>query len=339
MCLLASDSLLDVRDLYTHFDTEAGVVQALDGVSFDVKAGEPVGIVGESGCGKSVTAQSVLRILPNNGRIVGGQLNFKGHDLRTFSEKQMQKVRGRYISMIFQDPLTSLNPVFTIHRQMVDVVKLHRDVGTEEADEICINALDSVGIPDPETRIFDYPFQYSGGMRQRILIARALALEPEFLVADEPTTALDVTIQAQVLELIKRIQESSGLGMMLITHNLGVVAQMTKRVHIFYGGRVVESGDTLDVFSSPKHPYTIALLESIPSLIDRKDKLSTIEGNVPQLINPPKGCRFHPRCKYATEECKKRPANQVVAAGHNVACIHLDKVEADFSGTDVMNES
>ena len=337
---LSSDfSLLDVKDLYTHFDTEAGVVQALDGVSFDVKAGEPVGIVGESGCGKSVTAQSVLRILPNNGRIAGGEVNFRGHNLLDFSEKQMQKVRGRYISMIFQDPLTSLNPIFTIHRQMVDVVKLHRDVGTEEATEICIDSLDSVGIPDPETRIYDYPFQYSGGMRQRILIARALALEPEFLIADEPTTALDVTIQAQVLELIKRVQKDSGLGMMLITHNLGVVAQMTERVHIFYGGRVVESGRTLDVFSAPKHPYTIALLDSIPSLVSRKEKLSTIEGNVPQLINPPKGCRFHPRCQYATEECKKRPPNQIVGKDHTVACIHLDMVEADFSGTDAVVNS
>ncbi len=321
-------ALLDLDNVYTQFFTESGVVQALDGVSFDVNRGEPVGIVGESGCGKSVTAQSILRILPKNGKTVAGKINFRGHNLLDLNQRQMQKVRGNHIAMIFQDPMTSLNPVFTVQAQMIDVIQLHRGVDKYEATELAIKALDEVGIPEAGTRIQDYPHQFSGGMRQRILIARALALEPTMLIADEPTTALDVTIQAQVLEIITKMRESHNLGLMLITHNLGVVAQTTERVHIFYGGRVVESGQTRTIFKDPRHPYTIALLESIPSLSRTKGRLETIPGAVPQLINPPKGCRFHPRCKYATEECKKRPPMTDLGKGHRVACIHIDKVEA-----------
>ncbi|MCY3410869.1 MAG: ABC transporter ATP-binding protein [Candidatus Heimdallarchaeota archaeon] len=324
-----SDKLLDIKDIYTYFRTESGVVKALDGVTFDVKKNEPVGIVGESGCGKSVTAQSILRILPKNGETVAGEIFYRGYDLLKLSEPQMRKVRGKEIAMLFQNPLSALNPVMTIRRQMVDVIAMHRDVGEDEAAEIAIKMMSAVGIPEAEARIDDFPHQYSGGMRQRILIARALALEPTMLIADEPTTALDVTIQAQVLDIINRMREDLGLSMMLITHDLGVVSENTKRVHVFYGGRVVETGTTHDLFRNPKHPYTRALLDSIPSIKTGKGRLATIPGTVPQLINPPKGCRFHPRCKYATDICKTRPIIEKVGDDRYVACFHIDKVEAD----------
>lgn len=322
-----NEVLLDVKDIYTYFRTESGVVKALDGVTFDVRKNEPVGIVGESGCGKSVTAQSILRILPKNGETVSGEIFYRGHDLLKLNEKQMRRVRGKEIALLFQDPLTALNPVFTIRRQMVDVIALHRHVDNDEAAEMAIEMMTRVGISDAETRIDDYPHQYSGGMRQRILIARALALEPTLLIADEPTTALDVTIQAQVLKIIADMQKEMGLSMMLITHDLGVVSENTKRVHVFYGGRVVESGPTIEIFNEPRHPYTQALLSSIPSLESGKGKLATIRGAVPQLINPPVGCRFHPRCDYMTDICKTRPKLETVGEDHYVACFHVDQVE------------
>ncbi len=324
---MSEEELLEVKDLYTYFRTESGVVKALDGVTFDVRKNEAVGIVGESGCGKSVTAQSILRILPKNGESVSGEILYRGHDLLKLSEAQMRRVRGKEIALLFQNPLSALNPVFTIRRQMVDVISLQRGVDDEEAGEIAIKMMDAVGIPEAETRIDDYPHQYSGGMRQRVLIARALALEPNLLIADEPTTALDVTIQAQVLDIINRMQKEMGMSLMLITHDLGVVSENTNRVHVFYGGRVVESGTTHDIFRSPKHPYTQALLSSIPSLDIGKGKLATIPGTVPQLIDPPKGCRFHPRCKYATDICKTRPPMTKIAEDRYVACFHIDKVE------------
>lgn len=302
-------------------------MEALDGVSLDVLVNEPVGIVGESGCGKSVTAQSILRILPKNGKIVSGEIKYRGYDLLQFNEKQMKRVRGQEIAMLFQDPLSALNPVLTIRDQMIDVISLHKQVNATEATDIAIEMLEKVGIPDAETRIYDYPHQYSGGMRQRILIARALALEPNLLIADEPTTALDVTIQAQVLDLITRMQKEQDLSLMLITHDLGVVAENTRRVHVFYGGRVVESGLTREVFSNPQHPYTRALLRSVPSADHKGKKLIPIPGSVPPLLDPPKGCRFHPRCSYATQECKKRPEMQDLGNDRLVACIHLDLVE------------
>jgi peptide/nickel transport system ATP-binding protein len=323
------EKLLDIRDIYTYFKTESGVVKALDGVTFDVYKNEPVGIVGESGCGKSVTAQSILRILPKNGETVSGEIFYRGYDLLKLNERQMRKVRGKEIAMLFQNPLSALNPVMSIRRQMVDVISMHRDVEEEEAGEIAIEMMAAVGIPEAETRIDDFPHHYSGGMRQRILIARALALEPTMLLADEPTTALDVTIQAQVLNIINKMRKEMGLSMMLITHDLGVVSENTKRVHVFYGGRVVETGTTHDLFRNPKHPYTRALLDSIPSIKTGKGRLSTIPGTVPQLINPPKGCRFHPRCKYATDICKTRPIIEKVGDKRYVACFHIDKVEAD----------
>ncbi len=319
--------LLDIKDIYTYFRTESGVVKALDGVSFDVRKNEAVGIVGESGCGKTVTSQSILRILPKNGATVSGEIFYRGFDLLKLSNKQMQKVRGKEIALLFQNPLSALNPVLTIRDQMVDVIMLHRGVDSKGASEIAITMMQAVGIPESINRIDDYPHQYSGGMRQRILIARALALQPNLLIADEPTTALDVTIQAQVLEIIKSMQVKFGLSLMLITHNLGVVAENTDRIHIFYGGRVVESGPTRDIFHDPKHPYTIALLESIPSFKKGKGKLATIPGSVPQLIDPPQGCRFHPRCTYVTEICQTRPIMEKISEERYVACFHIDEIK------------
>ncbi len=322
--------ILDAQDIYTYFYTESGVVEALDGVSFDVYQGEPVGIVGESGCGKTVTAKSTLRILDKNGKTVAGKILYKGVDLLALPDLQMRKIRGKEIAMIFQDPMTSLNPIFKIDDQMTEVIALHRNCSKKEALEYAIEALEQVGIADAASRVKDYPHQFSGGQRQRVLIARALALQPSLLIADEPTTALDVTIQAQILELIKEMQKKHGLAMMLITHNLGVVAETTKRVHIFYGGRVVESGPTEDIFIDPKHPYTRALFDSIPSLEKDKHRLATIPGLVPRLINPPKGCRFHPRCKFATEICmRERPPDVIIdkQKARRVQCHHFDELD------------
>jgi len=320
--------ILDIQDIYTYFYTESGVVEALDGVSFDVMPGEPVGIVGESGCGKTVTAHSTLRILPKNGKTIAGKIVYKGVNLLELQDLQMRKLRGKEIAMIFQDPMTSLNPIFRVADQMTEVISLHRKCNKKEALEIAIEALEQVGISDAEKRVVDYPHQFSGGMRQRILIARALALQPSLLIADEPTTALDVTIQAQVLEIIKEMQQKFGLAMMLITHNLGVVAEITKRVHIFYGGRVVESGPTDEIFIDPKHPYTRALFDSIPSLEKDKTRLETIPGNVPRLINPPKACRFHPRCKFATEICSRvRPPDVWLGPQRRVVCHHFEELD------------
>ncbi|MCK5140740.1 MAG: ABC transporter ATP-binding protein [Candidatus Heimdallarchaeota archaeon] len=328
--------ILDAQDIYTYFYTESGVVEALDGVSFDVYQGEPVGIVGESGCGKTVTAKSTLRILDKNGKTVAGKIMYKGINLLELPDLQMRKIRGKEIAMIFQDPMTSLNPIFKIDDQMTEVIALHRNCSKKEALEYAIEALEQVGIADAESRVKDYPHQFSGGQRQRVLIARALALQPSLLIADEPTTALDVTIQAQILELIKEMQKKHGLAMMLITHNLGVVAETTKRVHIFYGGRVVESGPTEDIFIDPKHPYTRALFDSIPSLEKDKHRLATIPGLVPRLINPPKGCRFHPRCKFATEICmRERPPDVIIdkQKARRVQCHHFDELDLHIDET------
>lgn len=327
-----NDLLLDVQDLSLHFYTEAGVVEALDKVSFDIRRHESVGIVGESGCGKTVTSRAILRIIPDNGRIVNGKVLYKNFDLLDFSDAQMRKFRGNFAALIFQDPMSSLNPVFRISNQMVDVISLHKQCSPEKAREIAIEHMKAVGIPDPEKRIDDYPHQFSGGMRQRILIARAFALDPELLIADEPTTALDVTIQAQVLEIIRKMRKRSGMSMMLITHNLGVVAEITDRVHIFYGGTVIESGRTMDLFSNPHHPYTKLLLLSVPSLDEDREELTVIKGNVPQLINPPTGCRFHPRCDFATEICsQERPPMIEIPdeEDRRVACHHWQTL--DFS--------
>ena len=320
--------LLEIKDLVTHFFTESVVVEALDGINLTVYPKESIGVVGESGCGKTQTAYSILRILAQNGRVMSGEVLYKGLDLVKLSDSEMRKVRGKEIAMIFQDPMTSLNPVLKISDQMIEVIALHRDVSVEEARELAIESLEAVGISDAKKRIDDYPHKFSGGMRQRILIARSLALRPSLLIADEPTTALDVTIQAQVLEIIRSMKEKFNLALMLITHNLGVVAELTDRVHIFYGGRVAEVASTYNIFTKPMHPYTIALLESIPSLDADKGRLATIPGNVPQLINPPKGCRFHPRCKYAKEKCSiVSPKIEEKEPGRFISCHFWEEVE------------
>jgi len=322
-----SDTLLNVKNLKLQFDTEAGIVQALDGVTFDIKKNEAVGIVGESGCGKTITSHAILRIYPFNAKITSGEILYKGHDLLDFSEKQMRKVRGANIALTFQDPMSSLNPVFTIADQLIDVIQLHKKCSPEEAREIAIEQMKKVGISDPETRIDEYPHQFSGGMRQRIILARAFALEPDLLIADEPTTALDVTIQAQVLEIIKNLREQYGMSLMLITHDLGVVAEITERVHVFYGGNVVESGLTKEVFQSPKHPYTKALISSIPSLAQDRTELDVIPGNVPQLINPPTGCRFNPRCVYKQDKCEIDKPELQIYDTRKVACHFTNEIE------------
>ncbi|MHA1586019.1 MAG: ABC transporter ATP-binding protein [Candidatus Heimdallarchaeota archaeon] len=331
------EPLLEVKGLVTNFFTESGIVEALAGIDLTVFPKESVGVVGESGCGKTQTAYSILRILASNGKIMSGQVLYKGQDLVQLPESEMRKVRGKEIAMIFQDPMTSLNPVLKISDQMIEVIAMHRDVSEIEARELAIESLASVGLSDAADRIDEYPHKFSGGMRQRILIARALALRPSLLIADEPTTALDVTIQAQVLEIIKDMKEQYNLALMLITHNLGVVAELTDRVHIFYGGRVAEVASTYNIFTMPMHPYTIALLESIPSLDVEKGRLATIPGSVPQLINPPKGCRFHPRCKYAKEKCSiDIPVLEEKETGRFVACHFWKDVEVSELAEQVM---
>ncbi|MCE7746656.1 MAG: ABC transporter ATP-binding protein [Candidatus Heimdallarchaeota archaeon] len=331
------EPLLEVKGLVTNFFTESGIVEALAGIDLTVFPKESVGVVGESGCGKTQTAYSILRILASNGKIMSGQVLYKGLDLVQLPESEMRKVRGKEIAMIFQDPMTSLNPVLKISDQMIEVIAMHRDVSEIEARELAIESLASVGLSDAADRIDEYPHKFSGGMRQRILIARALALRPSLLIADEPTTALDVTIQAQVLEIIKDMKEQYNLALMLITHNLGVVAELTDRVHIFYGGRVAEVASTYNIFTMPMHPYTIALLESIPSLDVEKGRLATIPGSVPQLINPPKGCRFHPRCKYAKEKCSiDIPVLEEKETGRFVACHFWKDVEVSELAEQVM---
>lgn len=331
------EPILEVKGLVTNFFTESGVVEALAGIDLTVFPRESVGVVGESGCGKTQTAYSILRILASNGEIMSGQVIYKGQDLVQLSEAEMRQVRGKEIAMIFQDPMTSLNPVLKISDQMIEVISMHRDISESEARELAIESLAAVGISDAASRIDEYPHKFSGGMRQRILIARALALRPSLLIADEPTTALDVTIQAQVLEIIKDMKEQYNLALMLITHNLGVVAELTDRVHIFYGGRVAEVASTYNIFTMPMHPYTIALLESIPSLDVEKGRLATIPGSVPQLINPPKGCRFHPRCKYAKDKCSiDIPIMEEKETGRFVACHFWEEVEISELAEQVM---
>jgi oligopeptide transport system ATP-binding protein len=298
--------LLEVHELKTQFFTPEGVVKAVDGVSFELNAGETLGIVGESGCGKSVTALSVMRLLQRPGKIVGGKVMFMGRDLTKVSEGEMREVRGEEIAMIFQDPMTSLNPVFRTGWQVAEPVRLHRNMDKARAMGVAVEMLGKVGIPSPASRARDYPHQFSGGMRQRAMIAMGLTTQPKVLIADEPTTALDVTIQAQILQLLRDVNREFGTATILITHNLGVVAGMCERVMVMYAGRIVESGPTEDVFAHPKHPYTWSLLRSIPRLdADAHEPLKPIEGLPPDLTNLPTGCAFHPRCPFKVERCTR----------------------------------
>ena len=300
------EKILEVNDLCTQFKTDRGYLKAIDGVSFSVYQGEMLGIVGESGCGKSVTSQSILRLYDEkNLAKYSGEIRFKGENLFELPEKEMQKVRGEKISMVFQDALSSLNPVFTVGNQIMESLLIHRNIKKKEAKEKAVQMLGLVGIPDPERRFFQYPFELSGGMRQRVMIAVALACSPQILIADEPTTALDVTIQAQIMDLIVEMNKKLNMGVMLITHDLAVVAETCNRVIVMYLGQIVEEGLVDDIFDHPKHPYTQGLMESIPRLDSAKGKrLHQIDGTVPLLNQIPAGCRFAPRCPYAEDKCR-----------------------------------
>lgn len=299
--------LLEVKNLKTYFYTDDGIAKAVDDVSFDLDRGETLGLVGESGCGKSVSALSIMRLIPDPpGKIVGGEIFFKGKDLAKLSEKEMQQIRGNDIAMIFQEPMTSLNPVFTCGYQIDEAVILHQQVSKEEAKKRSIEMLRLVGIPGPEQRYRDYPHQLSGGLRQRVMIAMALSCNPEILIADEPTTALDVTVQAQILELIRRLQDELGMGMIMITHDLGVIAEVSKRVAVMYASKVAEYAISDEIYYNPKHPYTLGLLSSIPKLNKGAVRLATIDGNVPAATDYPIGCHFCTRCKYVDSKLYTR---------------------------------
>jgi peptide/nickel transport system ATP-binding protein len=320
---VADAPLLVVDRLVTEFDTDEGRVRAVDDVSFSVREGQTLGIVGESGCGKSVTALSIMRLLPQPmGQIVGGAVQFQGRDLASLTIEEMEHVRGNSIGMVFQEPMTALNPVHTIGKQLTEGLRLHKGLNTREATVQAVEILDRVGIPSPDIRMGEYPHQLSGGMRQRVLIAIALACRPALLIADEPTTALDVTIQAQILELIKDLQSEMGMSVILITHDLGVIAETCDDVVVMYAGKVAEQGSVYDIFDRPSHPYTRGLLSSIPTLnAIPKSTLSVIEGMVPGLRDLPPGCRFENRCPYASERCSEAPPpEETIAELHRVSC-------------------
>ncbi len=326
-----NEPLLEVKNLITSFDTDEGRVTAVDGVSFTVHEGETLGLVGESGCGKSVTALSIMRLLPQPmGHIDQGQILLRGKDLPQLPLKEMEKIRGGSIGMVFQEPMTALNPVHTIGKQIGEVLLLHENISRDEALKRSVEILDMVGIPSPEVRVAEYPHQLSGGMRQRVVIAMALACKPSLLIADEPTTALDVTIQAQILRLIEDLQKEMGMAVILITHDLGVIAQTCDSVVVMYGGKIAETGEAKDLFAHPRHPYTDGLLKSIPTLeSERKVKLETIEGMVPSLHDMPKGCRFQNRCPYERDICETAsPPIEEVSGDHAVACYRWREIEA-----------
>ena len=317
--------LLDIRGLKTHFATDDGWVHAVDGVDLTVDRGETLGVVGESGCGKTVTALTVMKLVPMPpGRIVAGQVLWQGRDLVPLDEAEMRKIRAKEIAIIFQEPMTSLNPVYTVGQQIAEVIRLHERLGRGAALEKTVEMLRLVRIPNPERRFRDYPHQFSGGMRQRVMIAMALACNPKLLIADEPTTALDVTIQAQILELIGELKARLGMAVMLITHAMGVIAETAQRVTVMYAGKVVEEAPVRELFARPRHPYTQGLIRSIPRIdtaATRKTRLEAIRGVVPSLVEPAPGCRFAPRCKFARDDCRETPPLREVAPGHKVACV------------------
>lgn len=321
-----TDVVLEVNDLQTHFYTRLGIVKAVDGVSFKVREGETLGIVGESGCGKTVTARSLLRLVPKPaGRIVNGQILLKGEDLLQKSENEMRSIRGRRISMIMQDPQTSLNPLFTIGNQLREALGQEYKETSKNMVQRSVDALKRVNVAAPERRIHDYPFQMSGGMKQRVVGAIAMSCEPDILIADEPTTALDVTIQLQYLRLLKEIQANTGLAIIFITHDFGVVARMCDRVAVMYAGRIVEQGLVRDIFDHPSHPYTEALIASVPKLEEQVDWLYSIEGQPPLLMNLPEGCRFAPRCPAARDRCTAEyPLTYSIGDSHTADCWRMD---------------
>jgi oligopeptide transport system ATP-binding protein len=314
-------SLLEVKKLRTVFSTYAGEVSALNDIAFDVGHGEAVGIVGESGSGKSVTMLSVMQLLADNGKVKNGEILFEGKNLLNLKDREMQKLRGNEIGMIFQDPMTSLNPVFTIGNQLTEAILRHNKISRTEAKAKAIGVLNLVGIPNPERRLKQYPHEFSGGMRQRVMIAMALSCEPKLLIADEPTTALDVTIQAQIMELMKELKDKINMAIILITHDLGLVADICDRVMVMYGGTIVEKGTVHDIFYDPKHPYTEGLLKCIPRLNMEKERLNPIEGSPPDMLNAPKGCPYVARCPKAMQVClTEKPVFKEICEGHGAAC-------------------
>ncbi|RBP07880.1 ABC transporter ATP-binding protein [Rossellomorea aquimaris] len=321
------NQVLSVQDLHVQFSTYGGEVKAVRGVSFDLHKGETLAIVGESGCGKSVTSQSIMRLIPSPpGKLTNGRILFKGKDLLNVTEPQMRKIRGADISMIFQDPMTALNPTLTIGEQIIEGILQHNDVSKNQARQKAIEMLTLVSIPNPEERLKQYPHQFSGGMRQRIVIAMSLVCEPDVIIADEPTTALDVTIQAQILELFKEIQQKTGVSIILITHDLGVVAQVADRIAVMYAGKIVEEGNRREIFYHPQHPYTQGLLKSVPRLDLDGEDLIPIPGSPPDLFSPPLGCPFVPRCEKAMEVCDRvYPAKTQLSNDHHVDCWLQDK--------------
>ena len=330
-----SEKLLEIKNLRTYFYTEEGVVRAVDGVSWDLEEGETLGLVGESGCGKSVSALSILRLIPRPpGRIVEGEILFEGEDLLEISDAEMRDIRGNRIAMVFQEPMTSLNPVLTIGNQLTEAITLHLGLERPEARARAVELLELVGIPEAEARLDDYPHQFSGGMRQRVMIAMALSCNPKLLLADEPTTALDVTIQAQILELMAQLSRDLGTAVVIITHNLGVVSRYADRVNVMYAGEIVESGSTIDIFKNPKHPYTVGLMASVPRLDATEHiRLDAIEGQPPLLINPIPGCPFEPRCDWAVDECRtSHPELELKEERHWARCWRNPSVDARTRG-------
>ena len=332
-----TEPLLQVKNLHTQFFTEEGIVKAVNGVSYDVMPGEILGLVGESGCGKTVSALSVLRLIPMPpGKIVEGEILFEGEDILKMDDEEIRHIRGNKIGMIFQEPMTSLNPVLTIGRQLTETLELHLKMDKQAATQRAIELLDTVGIPEAKQRIKDYPHQFSGGMRQRVMIAMALSCNPKLLLADEPTTALDVTIQAQILELLTRLTRELGTAVIIITHNLGVVARYADRVNVMYAGRVIESASAAELYSDPRHPYTLGLLKSVPRLDQvRKERLDPIEGMPPDMVHLGAGCPFQPRCRFAVDRCKgENPLLVNVGPAHMAACWeweHVGKAPAEIT--------
>jgi len=323
-------ALLEVRDLRTYFYTQEGVVKAVDGTTYNVEEGEVLGLVGESGCGKSVSALSILRLIPQPpGKVVSGEIIFRGRDLLKLDDEGIRKVRGNEIGMIFQEPMTSLNPVLSIGRQMTESLELHMDMHGQAARNRAAELLELVGIPEALRRLDDYPHQFSGGMRQRVMIAMAMSCNPKLLLADEPTTALDVTIQAQILEVMNRLSQEFGTAVIIITHNLGVVARYADRVNVMYGGRVIETAAAVELYANPKHPYTVGLLNSVPRMDQgRKEKLIPIEGQPPDLAHLPPGCSFYARCTYRVDKClEEYPPFEQVGENHYAACWQHDQVK------------
>ncbi len=327
-----NEKIIEIKDLRTSFFTEDGETKAVDGVSFTVPKGKTLGIVGESGSGKSITSLSILRLIQDPGKIIGGEINFKGENLLEKKESQMRSIRGNEISMIFQEPMTSLNPVYTVGDQIAEAFMIHQKLNKKKAMQKSVEMLELVGIPSPKQRVKQYPFELSGGMRQRVMIAIALACNPELLIADEPTTALDVTIQAQILELMKKLQDELGMSIIIITHDLGVVAETCDMVAVMYAGNIVEYSDVASIFHNPSHPYTSGLLSSLPRHdIDVEGELEVIKGAVPSPAEMPEGCRFAPRCPYASDICKNEHPDLIDLAGENqVRCwIYSDEWDGD----------